>query len=111
VLDCGVTSADPVDGVALLLPVALVSDEVEPVEGEAVVEGEVVEVAPALPLIDPLCPLCAAPAAAAPAGCVQGWLLVLPVALPVVPPVCGEVEDEPAALPVELEPAAEPVDD
>jgi hypothetical protein len=50
------------------------------------VEGDVVEVAPALP---------AALCEAAPAGCVQGWLLVVPVALPVAPPAgeAGVIED------------------
>jgi hypothetical protein len=73
---------EPVEGEAV------VSVELED-DGEAVVpvelEGDVVEVPAALPLIEPLWPLCAAEPAA-PAGCVQGWLLVLPVALPVVPP-------------------------
>lgn len=42
---------------------AFTSDE-EPVDGVAVVEGEVVEVAPALPLMLPLCDPAAAPALA-----------------------------------------------
>ncbi len=63
------------------------------------VEGDVVEVPAAFPLIEPLCEA----ELAAPAGWVQGWLLVLPVALPVVPPVVGVVLVCPAALP-EAEP-------
>ena len=66
-----------------MLDEELVEVEVEGVAVVSVVEGDVVEVAPALPLTEPLC----AAEPAAPAGCVQGWLLVLPVALPVVPPV------------------------
>lgn len=61
----------------------LVEVEVEGVAVVSVVEGDVVEVAPALPLTEPLC----AAEPDVPAGCVHGWLLVLPVALPVVPPI------------------------
>jgi hypothetical protein len=94
----------------------LMSEGVDEVDGVAVLEGdegEVVEVAPALPLTEPLCE------DVVPAGCVQGWLLVLPVALPVVPPAwgvvddvlpaCGVVDEVPAALPVEALPLAEPL--
>ncbi len=95
-----------------VLPVALVSLWVL-VEGEAVVveevEGEVVEVAPALPLTEPLCEPLLCPAVA---GCVQGWLLVLPVALPVVPPVVDVEEAEGEELELEElegDVAAEPV--
>ncbi len=63
-----------------------------------VVEGEVCEVAPALPLTAPVvlpaAPvlLLADPLCGVVAGCAQGWLEVLPVALPAVPPVCAVPE-------------------